>query len=116
MFEISELQDRYLLRTAASREWNQPMRKNIVVVNKDEKGWRSEGCFDIRDGDAGFGIVQLVCVMLWGLQLSDWINIRRYIELLTLLKLLQTMGTLEVRLNVFFIILCLGMGPTDSYG
>ena len=32
------------------------MRKNIVVVNKDEKGWRSEGCFDIRDGDAGFGI------------------------------------------------------------
>lgn len=32
------------------------MRKNIVVVNKDEKGWRSEGWFDIRDGDAGFGI------------------------------------------------------------
>ena len=43
------------------------MRKNIVVVNKDEKGWRSEGCFDNSDGDAGFGIVQLVCVMLWGL-------------------------------------------------
>jgi hypothetical protein len=28
----------YVLRKAAKREWNQPRRKNFVVVNKDEKG------------------------------------------------------------------------------
>ena len=28
----------FLLRKAANREWNQPRRKNFVVVNKDEKG------------------------------------------------------------------------------
>jgi hypothetical protein len=29
---------RYMLRKAANREWNQPRRKQFVVVNKDEKG------------------------------------------------------------------------------
>ena len=28
----------YLLRKAANREWNQPMRKKFVAVNKNEKG------------------------------------------------------------------------------
>ena len=27
-----------LLRKAANREWNQPRRKQFVIVNKDEKG------------------------------------------------------------------------------
>jgi hypothetical protein len=27
----------YLLRKAATREWNQPRRKNFVAVNKEEK-------------------------------------------------------------------------------
>jgi hypothetical protein len=28
----------YLLRKAANGEWNQPMRKKFVAINKDEKG------------------------------------------------------------------------------
>jgi hypothetical protein len=28
----------YMLRKAATREWNQPRRKQFVAVNKDEKG------------------------------------------------------------------------------
>jgi hypothetical protein len=28
----------YMLRKVANREWNQPKRKQIVAVNKDEKG------------------------------------------------------------------------------
>jgi hypothetical protein len=28
----------YMLRKADNREWNQPRRKQVVVVNKDEKG------------------------------------------------------------------------------
>ena len=41
-----------------TREWKQPKRKKkFVIVNKDEKGVkRSEDCFDIRHGDAEFGV------------------------------------------------------------
>ena len=46
----------YMLRKAANREWNQPRRKQFVAVNKDEKEWRSEDCFDISHGDAEFGV------------------------------------------------------------
>jgi hypothetical protein len=28
----------YMLRKDANREWNQPRRKQFVIVNKDEKG------------------------------------------------------------------------------
>ena len=45
---------RYLLKKVANREWNQP--KNFVAVNKDKKNWRSEAHFDIRHGDAEFGV------------------------------------------------------------
>ena len=52
-----------------------------TAVNNGERKWRSEEHFDIRHGDAEFG----VCpdVLLWGLQLSDWMNLRRDFELWT---------------------------------
>jgi hypothetical protein len=28
----------YLLRKASNRQWNQPKRKNVVAINKDEEG------------------------------------------------------------------------------
>ena len=46
----------YLLRKATNREWKQPKGKKFVAVNKDEKSWRSEEPFDIRHGDAEFGV------------------------------------------------------------
>ena len=46
----------YLLRKAANREWKQPKGKKFAAVNKDEKSWRSEEHFDIRHGDAEFGV------------------------------------------------------------
>ena len=47
--------------------------------------------------------------MLWGLQLSDWMNLRRDVEFGLLILLLYTMWTFEVGLNVFCIMLCIGM-------
>jgi hypothetical protein len=49
-----------------------------------------------------------------GLLLKEYINLRRDFELFTLLRLLQTMGTIEVGLNVFYIMLWPGMSPIDS--
>lgn len=46
----------YLLRKAADREWSQPKREKCLVVNKSERNWRSEECFDIRHGDIAFGV------------------------------------------------------------
>lgn len=47
---------------------------------------------------------------------SDWMNLRRDLNfgLLALLRLLWTMGSFEIELNVFLIMLWLGMAPTDS--
>lgn len=44
------------MKKTVNREWNQPKRKKVVAVNKDEKSWRSEEHFDIRYGDAEFGV------------------------------------------------------------
>ena len=44
------------LRRAAIRESNQPKRQQCVAVNKAERSWRSEEHFEIRHGDADFGI------------------------------------------------------------
>ena len=49
-----------LLRRAANREYNQPKRKKCVAVNKSERSWRSEECFDIRHGDAEFETTHLI--------------------------------------------------------
>ena len=46
----------FLPRKAANREWNQPKRKKCVAVNNVEKSWRSEERFDIRHGNAEFGV------------------------------------------------------------
>ena len=40
-----------LPRKAANREWNQPMKKNFVAVNKEGKGFE-----DLKTGDTEFGI------------------------------------------------------------
>ena len=46
----------YLPRKVANREWNQPKRKQCTAVNKDERSWRYEEHFDIRHGEAEFGV------------------------------------------------------------
>jgi hypothetical protein len=46
----------YLPRRAGSREWNQPKREKCVAANKAKRSWRSEEHFDIRHGDAEFGV------------------------------------------------------------
>jgi hypothetical protein len=74
----------YLLRKAANRKWNHPRRKKFVAVNKNEKGvGRSEDHFDIRHGDAVWSLPSWFPVLLWGLQISDWVNLRRNFELWT---------------------------------
>lgn len=42
----------------ANRDWNEPepKREKCVAVNKAERNWRSEEHFDIRYGDAEFGV------------------------------------------------------------
>lgn len=58
----------------------------------------------------------LDCLSLRKLPSSDWMNLRRDLNfgLLALLRLLWTMGSFEIELNVFLIMLWLGMAPTDS--
>ena len=46
----------YLPRKVANREWNQPKRKKCAAVNKAERIWRPEMCFDIRHEDSEFGV------------------------------------------------------------
>ena len=46
----------YLLRKIAKKEWNQNKRKKHVPVNKAERYWKTEEHFEIRHGDAEFGI------------------------------------------------------------
>ena len=46
----------YLPRRAVTREWNQPRREKRVAVNRAEKSWISEECFDIRHGDVEFKV------------------------------------------------------------
>ena len=55
----------FLPRKAADNEWNLPKGKKFVVVNKDERGWRSEECFYIGHGDADFGVCLVgLCFLL----------------------------------------------------
>jgi hypothetical protein len=46
----------YLPKRAANRVWNQPKREKCVIINKAERSWRSEESFDIRHGNAVFGV------------------------------------------------------------
>lgn len=54
----------YLLWKAANRKWNQPKIKKCVTVNKADRSWRSEDCFDGRPGDAEFGVCLAGSVLL----------------------------------------------------
>ena len=38
----------YLLRRAATREWNQLKREKCAAITPAERSWSSEECFDIR--------------------------------------------------------------------
>ena len=58
----------YLLRKAVNRKWKQPKRKNCAEVDKAERHWRCENCFDIGHGDAEFG----VCPAGFGLALVQY--------------------------------------------
>ena len=55
-------------------------------------------------------------VLLWGLQLSDWMNLRRDLELWTFNTVETTINYGDSRswINVFGIMLCLYMAPIDS--
>jgi hypothetical protein len=46
----------YLLRNAENKKCRQPKRKKWVADSKDERGWQYKGYFDIRHGDAEFGV------------------------------------------------------------
>jgi len=47
---------RYLPRKAANMERKKPRRKKFVAVNKNEKGVEFKDRFDIRHGNAEFGL------------------------------------------------------------
>jgi hypothetical protein len=47
-----------------------------------KKKWKSEDHFDIRHGDI-WSLPSWFPVLLWGLQLSNWMNVRRDFELWT---------------------------------
>ena len=47
---------RYLPKKDVNSEQNQPKRKTCVPVNRDEWSWRPEEYFNIRPGDAEFGV------------------------------------------------------------
>ena len=53
----------------------------MLWSTKMKKEWRSEDHFDISHGDAEFGICPTGSLL--GLQLSDWMNLRRDFELWT---------------------------------
>ena len=44
------------LRRAANWEWNQPKKKKCVAINKAERSWKSEECFDITHLNAEFAV------------------------------------------------------------
>ena len=48
------------------------------------------------------------------MQLSDWINLIRDFEFRKVNIVETAIGTLEVGVNVFCIILCLGMAPIET--
>lgn len=61
----------YPPRTAANRVCNQPKRETQITINNAGRSWSSEECFDIRHGDAEFGVfpagffgLALVCYFL----------------------------------------------------
>jgi hypothetical protein len=49
-----------LLRKTANRKCNHPKIKTCVALNKAERNWRSEECFDVRHGDAEFGVFPVI--------------------------------------------------------
>jgi hypothetical protein len=77
--------------------------------------WRFEDHFDIRQGDV-WSLSSWSPVLLWGFQLSDWMNLRREFELWTfnIVGTAIDCGNLEVGLNVCFYLLWRDMAPTDS--
>ena len=54
----------YLLKRAANRERNQLKRNKVcyIQVDRAERSWRTEESFDIKHGDAEFG---LCSVLFW---------------------------------------------------
>jgi hypothetical protein len=47
---------RHLPRKVPSKEWNHLKKKKFVAVNKNERSWRSEEHFYIKDGNTKFGV------------------------------------------------------------
>jgi hypothetical protein len=73
----------YLLRIAPNRKWNHPRRKKFVSVNEDdEKGvdiWRPFRHLPWRC--RVWSLPSWFPDLLWWLQLSDWMNLKRDFEL-----------------------------------
>jgi hypothetical protein len=80
----------YLPRKAANKEWNHPRRKKFFVVYKNVKGvkiwrmlWHQPWRWTV------WSLPNCFPDWLWVLQLSDWMNLRRDLELWTL-KIVET--------------------------
>ena len=107
-----------MLRKAANREWNQPRRKQFVAVNKDDKGveiwrplWHQPWRWRVWNLPSWFP------VLIWGLQLSDWIDLRRDFEL-WIFNIVDTVidyGDFGSWTKYTFIVLWLDMAPIDSF-
>ena len=55
-----------MFRRAVTWEWKQPKKKKCVAVNKVERNWTSEECFDITHQNADFGVVSAAFLFGFG--------------------------------------------------
>lgn len=56
----------YLMRRAANREQKQHEKETCVAVIKAEWSWSFEECFDVRHGNAEFGVYLVGLCSLFG--------------------------------------------------
>ena len=64
MLELQETWDTSPGELLREYKINQTKRKKCVVVNNPKGSWRSEECFDIRHGDAEYGVCPIGLVLL----------------------------------------------------
>jgi len=107
----------YLLRKVANRDWNQSRRKKFVV-DKDGKRVGDLKCaLKLYMEMQNFDLLIWFPVLFWGLELRDWLNLRRDFKLWTF-NIVQTaiyFGEFEFERNTFCIILYLRVTPIDPY-
>jgi hypothetical protein len=55
-----------LVEESYSWEWNKPKKKKCVAVNKTERNWTSEECFNITHQNADFGVISAAFLFGFG--------------------------------------------------